>query len=567
MAETKIKSINGREIYGVKSVNGIAPDDAGNVQVATGGGTITGTGAPTETTAGERGQLYMDSSSGIYYKCVLVVGDGRYIWEPLYNTSPDGGTVDAGGYLATYPSNYESIKNRGPCETPEQVWAPGCHQPITPATIDFAVQAVLTDSKVDWTAEQKEAAQRTLGVNKGNSVYDLKAGYAYTADVYIAEDGTETTKSGAYYKCVDYIPVVGGVSYTMYGVGYALYDLYKAFQTAFVDADGKNAIREFTPEKSGYVRLTINSDQLTFARFCLTDEKYKEWQSYQPASSPFYDPCIPCNVHVYGDSNSEGHGLEDKSKSWANRLGALITGMPSKVQAFRFTCYAEKLTQYYCPALMDTGYARYTAYTDAFYVDTYHPGEIAVKIDGEAVESITDSAEKTYSVPEGYHTIELFGVSGENYIQYIATNKKRTFANHAVFGNYCYALPATPEGNVVIVMFGTNDRMLDHGLFHDYIWTFYETCKTMGVTSYIFTPIPTAVIGEENELYKQSISDVIAQLPPDCINIYKDLQLIEVLTGETIFTDNVHLTERGHRLLYAIAASKLQLAALTSEIV
>lgn len=42
MAETKIKSINGREIYGVKTVNGIAPDKNGNVRV-TGTGTTVGT--------------------------------------------------------------------------------------------------------------------------------------------------------------------------------------------------------------------------------------------------------------------------------------------------------------------------------------------------------------------------------------------------------------------------------------------------------------------------------------------------------------------------------------------
>ena len=74
------------------------------------------------------------------------------------------------------------------------------------------------------------------------------------------------------------------------------------------------------------------------------------------------------------------------------------------------------------------------------------------------------------------------------------------------------------------------------------------------------------VSGEASTDYLQSIAGVISQLPPDCINVYKDLQLIEVLTGETIFYDALHLNERGHKLLYAIAASKLGLAALSSEL-
>ena len=128
------------------------------------------------------------------------------------------------------------------------------------------------------------------------------------------------------------------------------------------------------------------------------------------------------------------------------------------------------------------------------------------------------------------------------------------------------SLPKTPEGNIVIVMFGTNDRMLSYGATRYTLGRFYNECKKVGAIPYFFTPIPTAVSGEESTSYKCRISDVIAQLPSDCINIYKDLQMIEVLTGETLYSDNLHLTEKGHKYLYAIAASKLQLAAKTSEL-
>lgn len=396
--------------------------------------------------------------------------------------------------------------------------------------------------------------------------YDLKDGYGYTADVYIAEDGTETALTGQNYKCVDYIPVRAGVSYTMYGVGYALYDEEKAFVSATIDESGENLIREFTPAVHGYVRLTINSADILYARFCRTSEKDRELRDYEPKLSPFFDPAIPCDVHLYGDSNSEGYGLDDPSKAWSNRLGALITGMVQQVYSWRLSGFAGKVsdkTYYY---LGTGGELRLTVYTNMFLIRFGYCGEVSVTIDGVQQEAIGEGNSKQYDVDWGYHTIVLRGVSGENIIQAIATNKQRTFTNHAVYGNNSGALPAAPDGNVAIVMLGTNDRVQTVGSTARSIWNFVRACKAAGATYYVFTPVPTAVAGETSEYSQQMVTDVIAQLPPDCINVYKDLQLIEVLTGETIFADDLHLNERGHKLLYAIAASKLQLAALNSEL-
>ena len=435
---------------------------------------------------------------------------------------------------------------------------------------------------IEEKGRAKRIAAAQLGMSSVSDRYDLKEGYGYTEDVCIdGFSGEEKPMTGYHIKTVDYIPVKAGVSYTMYGLGYALYDDNKTFLGGlFTQGEPINSIHQFTPEADGFVRLTINSPSLNYARFCLTSEKHLDPECYYPATSPFVDPRIPCNVHLYGDSNSEGYGLDDPSKAWSNRLGALITSMPTEYTHNRINMFASTIAADADPhygkygVIRETGYASVTAYTDSFKIQLSRVGEIQVKIDGQEVESITsdspDSAAffyHTISVEEGLHTLELFGVAGINEVGHIITKKSRTFTNHAVFGYMTSNLPETPEGNIVIVMFGTNDRMLTYGATRFTLGRFYNACKKAGAIPYFFTPIPTAVSGEENTSYKCRISDVIAQLPTDCINIYKDLQLIELLTGETFFRDGLHITEKGHKLLYAIAASKLQLAALTSELV
>ena len=84
--------------------------------------------------------------------------------------------------------------------------------------------------------------------------YDLKDGYATTPDIYIAADGTETTKAGLSYATTDYIPVEANVPYTTFGVGYALYKEDKTFISSTFDVTNSNGkIREFTPTENGFV--------------------------------------------------------------------------------------------------------------------------------------------------------------------------------------------------------------------------------------------------------------------------------------------------------------------------
>ncbi len=435
------------------------------------------------------------------------------------------------------------------------------------------------------TAKRFPAKELVRSRKERSDRYDLKEGYGYKEDVIPFADG-DVLKPGYHIKTVDFIPVRAGLSYTMYGIGYTLYDDRKNMLGGHMNTslnEPINEMMEFTPEVNGFVRLTINSPKLTFARFCLTDEKNLGPMDYEYGMSPFIDPRIPCDVHLYGDSNSAGvwngtTAVADASKSWANRLGALITGMPTTHRFWRFNCFAPTLTedseyQGQFPALGETGYASVTAYTDIFRIQVGSVGEIKVKIDGQEVESIvpdtpgnTDPFVADYTVEKGLHTIELFGVSGTNELFMLVSKKHRSFTNHAVYGTTTDELPETPEGNVVIVMYGTNDRMSPYPYSSGNFKKFYNACERVGAIPYFFTPIPTAISGEEHTAYTQSISDVIAQLPPDCINIYKDLQMIQVLSGENLYSDNVHLTQKGHKLLYAIAASKLQLAAKTSEL-
>lgn len=422
--------------------------------------------------------------------------------------------------------------------------------------------------------------------------YDLKEGYGYTEDMYIAADGTETALTGKNFKCVDYIPVNGGVTYVMYGCGHALYDATKTFKSATMDTTGTNAIKEFTPEVDGYVRLTINSEDIAYARFCRSSESNKEWQDYLPAPNSFFDHRIPCNVHLYGDSNSEGFGLSDPSLAWSNRLKALIENLPETVYHYRLSGFGSKeldgLNDKKPSIILDSpvsSKAVLTAYTDEFtiYVKKEGFSGVYVFIDGVTQEAmyVGDGVEpgtveeaneyewkKTYSADLGIHQLTILcGVaSSNNRISCVTTRKYRTFVNHAVTGSVSFQLPDAPDGNIDIVMYGTNDRATHYGTTYSFVWDFYRKCKALGNALYIFTPIPTAIAGETDSAYKQNIGDIISQLPPDSINIYKDLQMIEVLTGETIFSDALHLNERGHELLYAIAASKLGLAALNSEI-
>ena len=63
----------------VKTVNGTAPDENGNVETVP---CITASGAPTTATAGAVGCLYMDTATGDLYKCTAV-SSGVYTWARL----------------------------------------------------------------------------------------------------------------------------------------------------------------------------------------------------------------------------------------------------------------------------------------------------------------------------------------------------------------------------------------------------------------------------------------------------------------------------------------------------
>ena len=317
--------------------------------------------------------------------------------------------------------------------------------------------------------------------------YDLKDGYDTTPDIYIAADGTETTKAGLDYVTTDYIPVEANVSYTTFGIGYALYKEDKTFISATLNVvDSHGEIREFTPTENGFVRVTFKKEtKWDFSRLCKSEDKTKLPTDYLPKASPFSDPAIPCEIDLYGDSNSYGYGLSDVANSWANRLGSLITNMPSTIEngAGVMSAFSREYQQ--CPKLGTEGAVYFSAYTDSFTVKGSSITAVNVYIDGVEQTQMTAST-ATYTVDWGYHTIELRGATGSNnVINSIVTNKKRTFTNNAVSGKNSTWLinsncPA-PSGNIAMVMFGTNDREVPCGITADSFTKFMRKCNTTGI--------------------------------------------------------------------------------------
>lgn len=400
--------------------------------------------------------------------------------------------------------------------------------------------------------------------------YDLKNGYGTTADIYIAADGTETAISGLYYVATDYIPVGANTTYVAYCNGYALYDREKTFVSAVIDMSNYGAIKEFTPEQDGYVRITYRpfggGTTNNFNRFCEKSEIKKAPRDYMPALSPFFDSRIPCNVDLYGDSNSYGYGLSDTSNAWANRLGALLLSMPGEITNAA-TCEMSVFAGIYSgnPKLGNNGVVYMSAYTDKFTVNGSYITAVDVYIDGIQQEQMTASPAE-YTCALGYHEIELRGSSGgNNVILSIVTNKTRSFTNHAVIGNNSEKLPNTVDGNVEIVMYGTNDRTTAYGVTAKNMARFYSACEAAGAKVYFLSPIPTTVEGETHASYVQTIGDVISQIPDiNYIDVYKDMQLYSMLSTETLYRDKLHLNDLGHKVLFCIVASKLHLAALNS---
>lgn len=523
------------------------------------GGGKDGTGIASITYKGE------DEDGGNVYTVLLTDGTSYEI------TAPKGAKGDKGDTGATGP--------QGPAGAPGK---DGASMGITGATVGqiAKITAVDTDGKpTAWEPVDMPSSEGGGTVVNYNTInqhfynsgvigkYDLKDGHSITPDIYIATDGAETANAGLNFAVTDYIPVEQNVPYTTFGQGYALYAADKTFVSAVINNANFGELREFTPTQSGFVRITFRKGSITdFARFCKSEDKTKPFTAYMPKLSPFFDPAIPCEVDLYGDSNSCGYGLSDAANSWANRLGSLIINLPSTIlnKATAMSVFASEYSG--DPKLRTNGVLYFSAYTDSFIVYASFVGAINVKIDGVEQTQITASP-ATYTVGWGYHTIELSGASGpNNVINSIKTNKKRSFTNNAVSGTSSSNLVnAAPSGNVAMVMYGTNDRATEYGAAAECFAEFLRKCNASGIEVYLFSPIPTKSTGETNTAYKQTIGAVISQIPNvNYIDVYKDMQLFTLLSTENLYNDSLHLNDFGHKVLFAIAASSLHLAALNS---
>lgn len=127
----------------VKSVNGVVPDENGNVDIL---GTITGIGEPTTETKGAVGNLYMDTDTGDLYKCT-VADEGAYKWVVFSQESGDSwvsvGTLQPG---LVERSTGETVANtEGAFSTRVVEVEKGAKYRITILTASYYHQAVFKD--------------------------------------------------------------------------------------------------------------------------------------------------------------------------------------------------------------------------------------------------------------------------------------------------------------------------------------------------------------------------------------------------------------------------------------
>lgn len=92
---------------------------------------------------------------------------GLVIVDSSFQDTYGGVTVSSikNGYLVIRKASYSSIDKRSPSDYIDggTSGANNCY-PIVPANIDYAVKAVLTDSKLSWTDEEKAKARELLGI-------------------------------------------------------------------------------------------------------------------------------------------------------------------------------------------------------------------------------------------------------------------------------------------------------------------------------------------------------------------------------------------------------------------
>lgn len=397
--------------------------------------------------------------------------------------------------------------------------------------------------------------------------YDLKTGFTPQVDVYLNASGTKITQAGVGWQTVEYIPVKPG-DYIMYGNAYVLYDTNKVFLSGVSVPGNFGVLRTFTVTQNGFLSVSYRNT-FEYTRVCLVSDMNKTQNDYINVSDIFNPIVEPCNVRIYGDSNTAGFGLTNTALSWAGRLKSKVDTMPTNtiLSPYFFSIFSDLYNN--SPKLMTTGKLILTAYTDVFTIAGEFIGVVKVEIDGVLQTDMT-TASATYTLTEGLHTIVLTGFTGQNVINTITYKQFRSVTNVAVSGTSSSTLPKTPPSasTLFIVMYGTNDRSTPFGATLSSFADFLNGVNRAKKKAILISPIPPNVTGETNVAYVKTIADVISEIPKNnYVDVYAEVQaayLMYKLHTTEIYSDNLHLNELGHKVLYSIIAPKLGLAADTS---
>lgn len=150
---------------------------------------ITGSGAPTTTTVGAVGLLYMNTNNGDVYKCTAVSGS-TYTWAPMENASSDsGGNADQSGLSAEASALLITILRNG-------VYSNDQSENIT------ALESALASGGSEEEPDEPVTPEKTLSsIAATYSGGDVAVGTAVTTLTGIVvtahySDGTSVTVTG-----------------------------------------------------------------------------------------------------------------------------------------------------------------------------------------------------------------------------------------------------------------------------------------------------------------------------------------------------------------------------------
>ena len=129
--------------------------------------TLYGSSAPTTSTVGRFGQIYINTTANTTYQCTAVdTVTPSYTWAKLirstdYATSSVGGVAKVSGRGLKMSNGYLSVDR---ANNNEILAKNNEVNPIAPSYLDYAVKVGVTTNTIALTASEKTSAQSWLGI-------------------------------------------------------------------------------------------------------------------------------------------------------------------------------------------------------------------------------------------------------------------------------------------------------------------------------------------------------------------------------------------------------------------